>query len=45
MEVGSTDKANDGSDDTKEFDFIVRGDAINEVVGDLFVEDNDEAAG
>ena len=44
MEIGSDNNANDNSDDTVFFDFVVRGNAVGEIIGDLAIEKDGEAA-
>lgn len=43
MEIGSDNNANDNSDDTVFFDFVVRGNAVGEILRNLAIEKDGQA--
>ena len=45
MEVGHNEETDDGDNDADEFNFLVRGRATGEIVGDFLIEDGDGGAG
>lgn len=45
MEVSHDEKANDGDDDTGKFDFVIRGNAVCNIVGDFLIENGDGGTG
>lgn len=44
MEIGHTDKTKNGDDDAPELNFVILGYATEELIGDLAIKDNDQAA-
>lgn len=45
MKVGHDEKTDDDSDNTSEFDMVVRVDAVGKIVGNRFIEINNGNAG
>ncbi len=44
MEIGGNNDANDDGDDAVSFDLVVRGNAVSEIICDLAIEKDGEAA-